>query len=273
MLLFSPAKINIGLSVIGKRPDGFHDISTLFYPIPWEDAIEVFVSKEFSIHTYGLDLEIPIEEHLIYKTWRLLQSEYSALQNFEVEVHHLKHVPFGAGLGGGSANVASFIKMINQIFKCQWSIEIMKQMASQIGSDCSFFIENKPSIGKGRGDQLEKVHLSLTDYTLQIIAPNIHISTAEAFKQLSIPFSKNIPIDYNLVLKSPVEEWKNLVWNDFLPGLTPIYPEIKEGIHLLYEEGAIFSDLSGSGSSYYGIFQKGHSSKNSFFKEFPQIII
>lgn len=271
MLSFSPSKINIGLSVFGKRPDGFHDIETLFYPIPWEDAIEIFISDELKIQTYGLSLNIPIEDHLIYKTWKLLQSEFVVLNNYEVEVHHLKNVPFGAGLGGGSANAATFIKGVNHLFQCNWDLATMKKIASQVGSDCSFFIEQKPSIGRGRGELLAPIDFDLSDYTLQVIAPPIQVSTADAFKGLSKTQHKSI--DYSKVLKSKVEEWKNLVWNDFLPGLSNQYPEIPLGIQHLYESGALFADLSGSGSSYYGIFHKGQHSQNVFFKNLPQLII
>ncbi len=275
MLLFSQAKINIGLSILDKRSDGYHNLETIFYPIPWQDAMEIFESDTFDLHTYGLDLKIPKESHLIYKTWQYLKEHYDDLKDKEVEVHHLKQIPHGAGLGGGSGNVATFIKGINILFDCQWPIEKMEEIASQIGSDCALFIKDKPCIGKGRGEILESIDLDLSSYTLQIFTPDIQINTGDAFKKLNEIKGKETSssFNYNDILKIPVAEWKNHLKNDFLALYQDKYPFISESIALLYAEGALFADLSGSGPSFYGIFPKGKFSTHEKLKDLTQLVI
>lgn len=275
MLLFSQAKINIGLTILNKRSDGYHNLETIFYPIPWQDAIEIFESDTFDLHTYGLDLNIPKESHLIYKTWQFLKEHFDHLRGKEVEVHHLKHIPHGAGLGGGSGNVATFIKGINVLFNCNWSDKKMEDIASRIGSDCALFIKEQAAIGKGRGELLENIDLDLSPYTLQIFTPSIQINTGDAFKKLHEFRSKKPSLNFNYhdILDLPIEDWKHHIKNDFLALYQDSYPLISKDIELLYEEGALFADLSGSGPSFYGIFEKGKHSENPHLKALTQMVI
>lgn len=273
MLLFSKSKINIGLSILDKREDNYHNLETIFYPIPWEDALEIFPSKSFSLHHYGIPLNIKTEDNFIYKTWQYLKKNYDFLADKEVEIHHLKHIPHGAGLGGGSGNVATFINGIDKLFQCNFSIEEKKKIALAMGSDCPFFIEAVPSVGTGRGEILKKIVLNLQDYTCQVFYPPISINTGMAFKALS-DIRKNKErrgIDYHSIPYLPIEEWKNHIQNDFLEVIKIEHPIIQDYLNQLYKDGALFADLSGSGPSFYAIFPKGQKATHAMFEPLNKI--
>lgn len=274
MLLFSQAKINIGLQVLNKRDDGYHNINTVFYPIPWEDAIEFHETPSFNLHCYGEDLNIPLSEHLLYKTWKLMQNEVEILKSKEITIHHLKHIPNGAGLGGGSGNVGAFINAINDYFSCGLSQNTKENLAANIGSDCAFFVHNQACLGKGRGDILEPLDFSLSDYTIQIFNPKIKIATKNAFLSISNnEKAKKEELPLKDIIKLPVNEWKFYLENSFSPWVQKEYPIIKESIEKLYKEGALYAELSGSGPSFYAIFPKNKQLNKFLFKDMRSVII
>ncbi len=264
MLIFPNAKINLGLNIIEKRDDGYHNIQSVFYPIPLLDALEVIENKEQTDQRITLTLSgIPIPgnntDNLIYYAYYLIAKDY-ALPFIKVHLH--KNIPIGAGLGGGSADAAFFIKLLNDKFELGLSWGEMHNYARQLGSDCSFFITNKPSYVQGKGDNYESIKLDLSNYYFALIYPAIHINTAKAYSGVKpkMPIS-SLEID---ILKIPIEEWKDNIHNDFEVSIFPQLPEIKTIKEKLYSLGAIYASMSGSGSSVYGIFKKKTDIKIDF---------
>ncbi len=254
MILFSPAKINIGLHILRKREDGYHDISTLMYPVSLSDILEFQPGKksgeEFSWSQSGIIVEGDLESNLCYKAWKIFSMEYGRVS---VRIHLHKNIPLGAGLGGGSSNAASVLKGINSIKGNPLDEDHIFKMAAQIGSDCSFFIKNEPALAKGRGEILSIYPKVLSNAYLVLIHPSIHISTDSAYKQ-SVPNDKRIPLEQ--FLEYPISKWKEFVANDFETTVFSDHPEISTIKSALYDAGAIYASMSGSGSSVYGIFGK-----------------
>ncbi|MDH4058432.1 MAG: 4-(cytidine 5'-diphospho)-2-C-methyl-D-erythritol kinase, partial [Cyclobacteriaceae bacterium] len=181
MVSFPSCKINLGLHVIAKRADGYHEIDTCFYPVPWTEMLEIIPSKTFSFVCTGLELSGVMEENLCVKAYRLLKKNYPL---GEVSIHLHKIIPSGAGLGGGSSDASSTLILLNSIFKLELSCEELKKYASMLGSDCAFFIDHKPMIGSGRGEELEIIDLNLKNRYIAIVKPPVHVSTAEAYAQV-----------------------------------------------------------------------------------------
>lgn len=265
MILFPNAKINIGLNIVEKRSDGFHNIETVFYPINLQDTLEIIKLKETeeSLFTsYG----ISIPNHganLCLKAYQLLKKDYRIPP---VDIGLLKNIPIGAGLGGGSADAAFTLKLLNQLFELNLSIEKLEMYARKLGSDCAFFIQNKPVFASGKGDQFEEIDLSIQHYFIVLINPNIHISTAEAYANTRpVQTKKSI----KELIKRPVNEWPQHIKNDFEDSVFPKYPAIAEIKNKLYCLGALYSSMSGSGSSVYGIF----SSMPEIKKAFPDYFV
>lgn len=252
MLTFSSCKINLGLNIINKRPDGFHSIETIFYPIDFiQDAIEIIShskSKDY-YHFTGLKMDCKEDENLCVKTINLLRQHYR-FPFISLYLH--KTIPMGAGLGGGSANAASIINLVNNKYCLNISEENRRKLASQVGSDCAFFIQPIPSFGEGKGEILSKIELSLSAYHLVIVKPPIHISTAWAYKN-AIPQSGRETLK-KLILNNGISNWKNVLQNDFETGVFKEYPEIAKIKETLYTSGAIYAQMSGSGSAVFGIF-------------------
>ena len=249
MIAFAPAKINIGLYVTEKRADGYHNIETIFYPIPVYDVIEILPSEEFEITEYGFSTGCKTEQNICYKAWKLLHDEYSI--DF-VCIHLIKNIPVEAGLGGGSSNGTTVLKILNNMFKLGLNKEQLKQYSEILGSDCPFFIDADPSYGFSRGEHLEKIHLNLTGKTLILFKPPQGISTSEAFKRIT-------PKKHENLLSSIQEEismWKNNIENVFEPLFEKRYPEISLIKEKLYKSGADYVQMSGSGSAYYAIYDK-----------------
>lgn len=253
MLVFSNAKINLGLWILNKRPDGYHNISTIFYPIHWCDIIEIIPDNskqnQIDIQTSGISLNIPAHQNIIYKAYHLLLDKYQHLPALKVFLH--KNVPFGAGLGAGSANAAFFIKSCNSLLNLNMSPEEMKNISSTLGADCAFFIDNISALASQKGDVLNPVVLSLRHYYILVVFPHIPISTQEAYKNV-IPFErKESLLD---IVQLPVTEWKKHLTNDFETNIFKTYPLIKQIKQSLYDGGALYASMSGSGSALYGIF-------------------
>lgn len=253
MLTFPTCKINLGLHVVHKRQDGYHDIETVFYPVNWCDALEILEAKNaaepFTWSQSGIPIAGKREDNLIYKAWKLI-SEQKKMPPIAVHLH--KNIPMGAGLGGGSADAAYFITALNTRFNLQMDDRMKAEIASQLGSDCAFFINNTPVFAEEKGDKFSPVEVDLSGYYILLVYPGLHSNTREAYEGL-IP---HLPVlDLRQVLRQPISTWKQQLINDFETSILKKYPDIKLLKENLYATGAVYASLSGSGSSVFGIFQ------------------
>jgi len=254
MVLFPKAKINLGLSITGKRPDGFHNIETIFYPINICDALE-FVEADFAdksdlLTVTGIETGSSPEDNLVLKAVKLLRAKWSFPA---LKIHLHKAIPAGAGLGGGSSDASFMLKAVNRHYWLDISNEELRSMALSLGSDCPFFLDCEPSFARGRGELLKPLNLDLSKYYLVLLNPGIGVNTREAYQNCrpATPL-----FDLNNIEKVSIKEWKNILFNDFeayVFGKYPLIGRLKEG---LYQSGALFSLMSGSGSSVYGIFEQ-----------------
>jgi 4-diphosphocytidyl-2-C-methyl-D-erythritol kinase len=251
VVFFPNCKINLGLNIIGKRTDGYHDLQTFFYPVHLRDAIEVIEKHDFQFSASGLAINGNSNENLCVKAYDLLKKEFPRLPPVHIHLH--KAIPMGAGLGGGSADGAFTLKLLNKKFKLELSQEQLVDYALQLGSDCPFFIINEPSYATGRGEILEEYRPGLSGHKIVLVHPGIHISTAWAFAQISP--GKSIKL-IKEIIRRPVEIWKQELKNDFEQPVFSQYPEIKKIKDDLYAAGAVYAAMSGSGSAVYGIFPK-----------------
>lgn len=245
---FPNVKINIGLNIVAKRCDGYHDLQTVFYPVNFTDSLEIMPSEKFIFQNYGIKIDCEIEKNLCYKAYKLLQQDFNLPA---VKFVLYKHVPYGSGLGGGSSDAAFTIKMLNDMFCLNLNDQQMIEYAGTLGADCAFFIKNKPVFAEGRGEIFTDIELSLKGKFLVLILPNIIVNTALAYSHCS-----PLKPDFNLAdsIKLPISEWKNCIKNDFETTVFYEFPVLLEIKNYLYEKGAIFSQMSGSGSTIYGIF-------------------
>lgn len=255
MIIFSNCKINIGLRILRKRNDGYHDLETVFCAVPWQDIIEAVRTESTENFTAsGIVIDIDAGSNLCMKAYRLLKNLYNLPP---VHLHLHKTVPAGAGLGGGSADAAFTLKLLDQKFRLGLTEEELIALALQLGSDCPFFIINRPSLATGRGENLKPVDLAaLRPFTLVIVNPGIHISTAWAFANIT-PNADVQPLED--LIKIPVEAWKDHITNDFEPAVFQLHPQIGEIKKQLYDAGAVYASLSGSGSSVFGLFRNSPS--------------
>ena len=257
MLSFPNAKINIGLNITGKRADGYHDLETLFYPIPIKDALEIIEAEnpgaDIIFSSSGNEVAGNEEDNLCVKAYRLLKKDFPAMPRVKMHLH--KNIPMGAGLGGGSSDAAAVLLLLNKKFKLNISIEVLQKYALSLGSDCPFFILNTPAMATGRGEILKEVLLDLSSYKIMIVYPGIHVSTAKAFSELDKnSFSPAGRLE--IVLREEISQWKNSIKNDFESSVFTEHPQLKEIRDKMYENKALYSSMSGSGSSIYGIFPK-----------------
>jgi len=258
MLVFPNAKINIGLNIVEKRPDGFHNIESCFYPVGWSDALEITLADNFMFQADGIAIPGSPEDNLCAKAYRMLANDYDLPP---VKIHLLKTVPIGAGLGGGSADAAFVIKALNDLFELGISKESQQDYARRIGSDCAFFIQNKPMYCFEKGDKFENIDINITGKWIVLVNPGIHISTVEAYSGV-VP--KRSTEDLRIILREPVAAWKDLVGNDFEATLFRKYPLLKEVKEKLYNLGAEYAAMSGSGSTLFGIFGQEQNVKSEF---------
>ncbi len=259
MICFPNAKINLGLNIVSKRPDGYHNIETIFYPIPVKDALEVVNAEVFSFNQTGILIDAPIEKNLVVKALNVLKNKKYEIP--ELEVHLLKAIPFGAGLGGGSADAAFMLKLVNDYAKLGLSLDELETIAASIGADCPFFIQNKPVFATGIGNIFEPVELSLDSYYLCLVKPDVAVSTPEAYSMVT---PKYPDVSLKEIIKKPVSTWKDWMLNDFEESVFPKYPIIKEIKETLYKQGAVYASMSGSGSSVFGLFEKETDLKHLF---------
>ena len=254
MITYPNAKINLGLNIVEKRPDGYHNLETVFYPINLQDALEVNLleeEKEFSLKVSGVPIEGEPENNLVVKAYRLLKKDYPEMP--AIDIHMYKHIPTGAGLGGGSADAAFMIKLLNDKFKLNLSLEKMEEYAAILGADCAFFIQNKPVFATGIGNIFEPIQLSLKGYYLVLVKPDIFVSTKDAFAHI-IPTQPTQSLKE--IIRMPVETWRATMKNDFEDSVFQKFPEIAAIKDKLYDLGAVYASMSGSGSSVYGIFRE-----------------
>ena len=264
MINFPNAKINIGLNIINKRPDGFHNIETIFYPIGLSDILEINISNDkINFKNTGLTVENKrFESNICYKAYQKLNNNFS-LEPVNIHLH--KIIPFGAGLGGGSSDASFTLKAINSIMKLNLNDNTIIKYAERVGSDCPFFIINKPSFASEKGNMLKPIDLSLKGYFLVIVHPGIHVNTAKAYSNISL---KKPEISLSELIKQPIENWKETIKNDFEDSVFNDHPEIEIIKSKLYNLGAIYSSMSGSGSAVFGIFNYKIDIKDSFNKYF-----
>ena len=262
MIVFPNCKINLGLRVLRKRSDGYHDLETVFYPIPFFDVLEIQESNSsnstLSFSTTGIPVESNLN-NLCARAYDLLKQDFPQLPSALIHLH--KVIPIGGGLGGGSADAAFALILINEKFGLGLTLQQLNNYALQLGSDCPFFITNKPSYATGRGEELEELNLDLSAYKFIVVNPGILVKTAEAFNGIepSVP-QKSL----KEIISQPVVTWKSELENDFEVTIFARYPEIKSIKHVLYENGALYASMSGSGSSVYGIFEKEKKSDLDF---------
>ena len=286
MISFPNAKINIGLNVVAKRSDGYHDIETVFYPVLLQDALEIKLMRPLdpallrkrieagllvqpddafipyrilpkkedipccSLEITGNEFSCSAADNLVVKAYLMLQQDFD-LPSIDIKLH--KHIPSGAGLGGGSSDCAFMILLLNRRFNLRMRESMMERYAARLGSDCAFFITNTPSIATGRGEILNPVSLSLKGYTVLLVKPDVSVSTAEAYASLT-PKRPDIPLEE--AIKRPITEWKDCVFNDFETTVFAKYPLLADIKRKLYSMGAVYAAMSGSGSTVYGLFRE-----------------
>ncbi len=253
MLCFPNAKINLGLNIVRKRDDGYHDIETIFYPIGLCDALEIVPfygdrTESLLFTPSGIDVGGDIDKNLAVKAYHLL-SQYCHLPKVDMFLH--KHIPFGAGLGGGSSDAAFALKMLNELSDARLSEKQLEDIASKLGADCPFFIQNKPVFASGIGNVFEPIDFCLQDYYLVLIKPDIFVSTPEAYARVkpSVP-----DVSLKDIIQMPIKEWKDKMLNNFELSVFSKFPAINEIKNNLYNVGAVYASMSGSGSSVFGIF-------------------
>ena len=254
MIFYSNAKINLGLFITEKRKDGFHNLESLFLPVPWSDQLEIVKSEKFGFSAEGIEIEGEAQGNLCVKAYELLQKDFDLPP---VSIHLTKNIPIGAGLGGGSSNAAFTLKAVNQIFNLGLSEEQLIAYATQLGSDCTFFIRNQPAIASGKGDILKSVsNFKFSTYCL-LVYPNLHIETRKAYEKVKPRKSK-----YKIaeIIQSPPESWQEKLINDFEASLLGIYPELNQLKNQLIEMKPSFVSMSGSGSAFYAFFKEKPSS-------------
>ena len=251
MIVFPNCKINLGLHVTRKRMDGFHELETVFYPLPLTDALEVISPGSLRFTSSGIEIPGASEDNLCLKAWHLLKADFPTLP--ETDIHLYKHIPIGAGLGGGSSDAAFMLTLLNNRFQLELSKEQLITYAAQLGSDCAFFIHNTPCYASGRGEILEPLTLDLSGWRFVLVFPDIHVNTGWAFKQLT---PQQPPLSLKEVINRPVTEWKEIMSNDFEAPILSAHPELARIKEEMYARGAVYATMSGSGSAMVGLFPK-----------------
>lgn len=269
MIVFPNAKINIGLFVTERRADGYHNLETIFYPVKVEDVLEIVPAPSTTIHMSGLPVAGVEANNLVRKAFSLLQKDFPGKVT-PVAIYLHKAIPMGAGMGGGSADGAFMIQLLNRYFDLGLGQEQMIDYALALGSDCPFFIINKPCFATGRGELLEPLSLNLAGYDIQLVCPELHISTARAFHNIQ-PKKAAVSLKDAVVL--PLSEWRHHIFNDFEVTIFPHYPVLRQIKDELYRQGALYAAMSGTGSTVYGIFPAGEKATISIDCPFRDFII
>lgn len=271
MITFTNCKINLGLDILAKRPDGYHDISTCMLPIPWHDIVEVIPSdrSESTLTVLGNKVDCPAEKNLVMKAYRLLEKEF-ALEPVDIVLQ--KIVPDGAGLGGGSSDATHTLILLNELMNLSLTREQIAERAAKLGADCAFFAYNGTMLAEGIGEKLTPISLDLTGHTILIAKPGgVNISTREAYEGVT-PRKPDEPISH--ILHRPISEWQGLLKNDFEESVMAKAPQIAGLKRLFMDAGALYASMSGSGASVYGIFESDKMSDHilSLLSEYPHFV-
>lgn len=255
MICFPTCKINLGLRITQKRADGFHTLETVFFPLSLTDALEIIIADEettapLTFTSSGLAVNGDTSDNLCCKAYWLLKNDYPAIPSIKMHLH--KSIPMGAGLGGGSSDGAFTLTLLNQLFDLQIPGDNLMQYALTLGSDCPFFILNRPAFATGRGEILTPTNVNLDGYSIVIVNPGIGISTKTAFSFITPNQpSTHIPD----ILQMPIRAWKDTLINDFEAPIFQAYPELENIKQTLYQKGAVYAAMTGTGSTVYGIFE------------------
>ncbi|WEK33601.1 MAG: 4-(cytidine 5'-diphospho)-2-C-methyl-D-erythritol kinase [Candidatus Pseudobacter hemicellulosilyticus] len=262
MVLFPNGKLNLGLQILRKRPDGYHDLRTVFFPVPVCDALELVhapppafaEAPESPVQLYmtGIPIQGNPEDNLCVKAYQLLKKDFPQLPPVAIHLH--KKIPAGAGLGGGSADGAFLLRLLNDKFRLGIDQEALISYALQLGSDCPFFILNTPCLAEGRGEHLQPIDLDLSGYQFLLVNPGVHVNTGWAFSQLS---PAEPPVSMIDIIRLPVERWRGQLLNDFEEPVCRQHPALRQIPEKLYAAGAVYAAMTGSGSTFFGIFRKG----------------
>ena len=255
MITFPNAKINLGLDVVERRPDGYHNLETIFYPIPLQDILEITPATEedapdYTFKMFNARFDGSDDDNLVVKAYKILAADHKLPK---VDISLYKHIPTGAGLGGGSADAAFALKMLNEMATLALTDEELEVYAARLGADCAFFIKNRPAYATGIGNILTPTECSLAGYHLVLVKPDIHISTKEAYS-LVVPAAPETPLTE--IAARTAEEWKGAMKNDFEKSVFAKHPSCEAIKEKLYEMGAVYASMSGSGSSFFGIFKE-----------------
>ena len=258
MITFPIAKVNLGLNVVGRRPDGYHDLQTVFYPVPIKDALELTLMNtrfpspsDCDIKVTNLDVEGDEQRNLVVRAYQLLKQDFPQLPR--VHAHLYKAIPTQAGMGGGSSDSAYTIKLLNEMFTIGLSDQQMMAYAARLGADCAFFILSRPAYAEGIGEQLQPIALDLSDYHIAVVRPDIPVSTKEAF---SLVKPQHPAKNCRDIIMQPVETWREELVNDFEQSVFALHPEIGQIKQRLYDLGAVYAAMSGSGSAVFGLFRE-----------------
>lgn len=254
MIVFPNCKINLGLYVTNRREDGYHDLETVFYPVPVHDVLEIVpaASSEPNLYLSGRAVAGNKEENLVWRAYKLMQKGFGD-QVPQVDVYLHKSLPMGAGLGGGSADGAFMLRLLNDYCKLGQTSEQLANYALQLGSDCPFFIFNTPQFAAGRGEQMKPIRINLSGFSIQLICPHVHVSTGKAFQMIT---PKAASFDLRNLASLPVTAWKEHISNDFEQPVFAQHPQLSDIKQQLYNQGALYASMSGSGSTIYGLFHK-----------------
>lgn len=256
MITFPNAKINLGLDVVEKRPDGYHNLETLFYPIPLTDMLEITKSEgDFEFTMFNAKFDGDDNDNLVVKAYNLLAEEHRLPK---VKISLYKNIPTGAGMGGGSADAAFALKMLNEIAGLNLCDDELEVYAAKLGADCAFFIKNMPAFATGIGNILTPVDCSLKGYYIAVVKPDIHVSTKEAYALVSPAYPENRLED---IITKPIEEWRGAMKNDFEKSIFAKHPSVADIKEKLYSLGAVYASMSGSGSAFFGIFKEKPDAK------------
>ncbi|WP_321436987.1 4-(cytidine 5'-diphospho)-2-C-methyl-D-erythritol kinase [uncultured Bacteroides sp.] len=266
MIVFPNAKINLGLNITEKRPDGYHNLETVFYPVHIEDALEVVLlkdsDKDFELQVFGASIAGNPEDNLVVKAYKLLKERFNLPA---ISIYLQKQIPSGAGMGGGSADGAFMLKLLNTKFSLGLSEKELEALATRLGADCPFFIKNQPTFATGTGNIFSPINISLKGLYILIVKPEIFVSTRDAFSLITPAYPQKRITE---IIQQPVTEWKNDLVNDFEKSVFALHSEIGEAKNKLYEAGAIYASMSGSGSSLYGIFNTPFDKPELIFPDY-----
>jgi 4-diphosphocytidyl-2-C-methyl-D-erythritol kinase len=258
MVAFPPGKINLGLHVLSRRSDGYHNLSTCFYPVPATDVLEIVASDQLNFEQTGISIPGDAADNLCVRAYELMAKQQGLPP---VHIHLHKVIPTGAGLGGGSSDAAYTLRLLNARCSLNLADELLMEYAAQLGSDCAFFCQDKPMMGSGRGEVLSPAAVSLKGYFLVLIKPPVHVSTAEAYAGIT---PREPVVDLSAALNAPITRWRDLLTNDFEPSVFSRYPVIGEIKKRCYAAGAVYASMSGSGASVFAIFDRQISLADEF---------